>query len=50
MKMVFFMKSSQALGLDGFLDGFFQKAWPIIGEDVILAIKSFLRQVRCLMK
>jgi hypothetical protein len=40
-KTIFSMKSSKAPGPNGFSAGLFQKAWPIIGEDVIVAIKSF---------
>lgn len=40
-KTIFSMKSSKVPGPNGFSAGPFQKAWPIIGEDVIVAIKSF---------
>jgi hypothetical protein len=42
------MKSSKAPRPDGFSAGFFQKAWPIVGEDVITVIKSFFRSGRLL--
>lgn len=35
------MRNNKAPGLDGFTVEFFKKAWPIVGGDVIFAIKSF---------
>jgi len=38
---VFSLNKNKALGPDGFSAGFFQRAWPIVGEDVIEAILDF---------
>jgi len=42
-KVLFSMNPNKALGPDGFSAGFFQKAWPIIGEDVCSAIQEFFQ-------
>lgn len=41
--VVFGLKANKAPGQDGFNALFFQRAWPIIGEHVILAVKEFFR-------
>ncbi len=38
---MFSLNKNKALGPDGFSAGFFQRAWPIVGEDVIEAILDF---------
>lgn len=40
-RTIFEMRNNKAPGLDGFTVEFFKKAWPIVGGDVIFAIKSF---------
>lgn len=40
----------KAPGPDGYNASFFQKAWPIIGHDVIAAIKNFFRSGQLLRK
>ncbi|XP_062167084.1 uncharacterized protein LOC133873388 [Alnus glutinosa] len=40
-KVVFSLNKNKAPGPDGFSAGFFQRAWPIVGEDVIEAILDF---------
>jgi hypothetical protein len=40
----------KAPGPDGYNAAFFQKAWPIVGHDVIAAIKNFFRSGKLLKK
>jgi hypothetical protein len=39
--IVFAMKNEKALGPDSFFVEFFKKAWSIVGQDVIVAIRNF---------
>jgi hypothetical protein len=47
--IVFAMKNEKAHGPDGFSVEFFKKAWSIVGQDVIVAIRNFF-QSRKLLK
>ena len=38
---VFAMKNEKALGPDSFSIEFFKKAWSIVGQDIIVAIRNF---------
>jgi hypothetical protein len=40
-KTIFAMKANKAPGPDGFSAGFFHKAWPIVGEEVVDAVLEF---------
>lgn len=44
----FSMKRKKAPRLDGFLVGFFQSAWPIVGKDLVESIQSFFRTSKLL--
>uniref|UniRef100_A0A0D3AZ13 Uncharacterized protein n=1 Tax=Brassica oleracea var. oleracea TaxID=109376 RepID=A0A0D3AZ13_BRAOL len=35
------MPSNKSPGPDGYTPEFFKAAWPIIGEDVVVAVQSF---------
>lgn len=49
IKEVFFsLKDNKSPGLDGFNALFFKRAWCIVGQDVIKAIKSFFQSGRLL--
>lgn len=39
--IVFSMPKNKAPGPDGYPAEFYQKAWPVIGADVVAAINSF---------
>jgi hypothetical protein len=39
---IFSMKSNKSPGPDGFTVDFFKSTWAIVGEDVVVAIQSFL--------
>ncbi|KAM2227925.1 hypothetical protein ACFXTI_014684 [Malus domestica] len=47
-KVCFSLKANKALGPDSFNAFFFQKAWPIIGDQIILAIQEFFNSTRLL--
>jgi hypothetical protein len=40
-KVIFAMNPSKSPGPDGFSTGFFQKAWPVIGDDLCEAVLEF---------
>lgn len=40
-EVMFKMPTSKSLGPDGYTSEFFKEAWPVIGEDIIIAIQSF---------
>ncbi|XP_058192110.1 uncharacterized protein LOC131309505 [Rhododendron vialii] len=44
------LNPSKAPGPDGYNAGFFRKAWPIIGHEVSIAVKSFFRSGQLLRK
>jgi hypothetical protein len=41
------MRANKAPGLDGFSAEFFKAAWPIIGKEVVKAIKNFFFSLVC---
>ena len=45
---IFRMKPDKAPGPDGYTAGFFQKMWPVVGNDVCAAVKSFFDSRRLL--
>jgi hypothetical protein len=47
-QVILSMNRSKASGPDGFSAGFFQQAWPIVGEDVCDAIMEFFSSGRLL--
>jgi len=40
----------KAPGPDGFNSGFFQKAWPVVGHEILSAVKNFFRSGQLLGK
>lgn len=41
---LFSINPDKVPGLDGFTPGFYQKCWPIIGKDVVKAVKKFFSE------
>jgi hypothetical protein len=41
-KALFQMHPSKSPGVDGFTDGFYQRHWDILGDDVCKAVVGFL--------
>jgi hypothetical protein len=41
-KALFQMHPSKAPGVDGFITGFYQRHWNLLGEDLCKAVLSFL--------
>lgn len=38
------MNPDKARGIDGFTPGFYQKGWPILGNDVVKSVMNFFRK------
>lgn len=44
------LNPSKAPGPDGYNAGFFKKAWPVVGREIIVAVKTFFRSGKLLRK
>lgn len=42
--VLFTMPNNKSPGPDGYTSEFFKKTWPMVGKDVIVAIKSFFEK------
>lgn len=47
---IFSLNPTKAPGPDGYNVGFFQKAWPVVGHEITVAVKTFFKSGQLLKR